>query len=150
MGLSFRATLLPLRSFPKECCSQILSGSLPRSRCEPSNMLAQHLSQRVKFRGADSVSQPSHPHRFQGSRQDTYYPHRRRTHSPVSGNNPALPVGFGVDGDDAMKRLRSIRLDRSRCRLLPKGSHILSKVNSSIVTSSGLSNPRRTLSRCSG
>ena len=45
MGLRFRATPLPLRSFPEKPCSQILAGCYPALAGEASKVLAQHLSQ---------------------------------------------------------------------------------------------------------
>src|SRR3954452_25447745 len=48
MGLWFRATPLPLRSFPEKRCSQVLSGCYPALASEDSKVLAQHLSQPFK------------------------------------------------------------------------------------------------------
>src|SRR3954454_11258387 len=52
MGLWFRATPLPLRSFPEKRCSQVLSGCYPALASEASKVLAQHLSQPFKTKGA--------------------------------------------------------------------------------------------------
>src|SRR3954469_8107938 len=48
MGLWFRATPLPLCSFPEKRCSQVLSGCYPALASEASKVLAQHLSQPFK------------------------------------------------------------------------------------------------------
>jgi single-strand DNA-binding protein len=71
MGLWFRATPLPLRSFPEKRCSQILSGCYPALAGEASKVLGQNLSQPFKTKGATHVSQSPHPHRFHGSAAQT-------------------------------------------------------------------------------
>src|SRR5690349_6120221 len=98
------ATLLPRKALLPD-----LVRLLPCSRRRGLEGVGATPQPTIQTKGALYVSQSRYPHRFHGSAaQNTCHPHRQRTHSPFGGNNPALPAGFGVEGEDAMARLRSI------------------------------------------
>src|SRR3954451_23691945 len=142
----------PAALLPRKALLPGLVRLLPRSRQRGLEGVGATPKPTIQNQRSNYVSQSRYPHRFHGSAaQNTRHPHRQRTHSPFGGKQPG-----------ATSRIRSGRRRRNGTTafytaqqptlppLFRKAHMFSSKVNSPIGTSSGLSNPRRAPSRCSG